>query len=60
MVVILCAHMGTMIVNMEFVVTVTMPSVVGHMVHIVVGWNILVIVEITLLVWFSEYVIAYF
>ena len=60
MVVILCAHMGTIVVNREFVVRLTMPSVVGHMVHIVMVWNILVIVEITRLVWSSDYVIAYF
>ena len=52
--------MCTIVVNREFVVRVTMPSVVGHMVHIVVVWNMLVIVEITRLVWFSDYVIAYF
>ena len=52
--------MGTIVVNREFVVRLTMPSVVGHMVHTVMVWNILVIVEITRLVWSSDYVIAYF
>ena len=52
MVVLLRAHMGTIVVNRVFVVRLTMHTVVGHMVKTIVVWNMFVIIAIIRLVCF--------